>query len=93
MKFPSVSFAICAVVSLGSSALAANIRPVGADGKPLNLNFESGSLQDWTATGDAFAKQPIRGDLVAQRRKDMCSEHEGQFWLCLLYTSPSPRDS
>ncbi|MBC8770217.1 dehydrogenase [Arenibacter sp. BSSL-BM3] len=28
------------------------------NGKPLNLGFETGSLQDWTATGDAF-KSPL----------------------------------
>ena len=26
------------------------IRPLGADGQPLNLGFESGTLKDWTAT-------------------------------------------
>ena len=39
--------------------------PVGADGKPLNLDFETGTLKDWTAEGDAFAGQPIKGDTVA----------------------------
>ncbi|MBL8869943.1 MAG: VCBS repeat-containing protein, partial [Planctomycetaceae bacterium] len=28
--------------------------PLSADGKPLNLDFETGTLQDWTATGNAF---------------------------------------
>ena len=28
------------------------------NGKPLNLNFETGNLQDWTSIGDAF-KDPI----------------------------------
>ncbi|MCK0144863.1 hypothetical protein MWU78_04290 [Arenibacter sp. F26102] len=30
------------------------------NGKPLNLGFESGSLQDWTAIGDAFKITAIR---------------------------------
>src|SRR5205085_304224 len=30
------------------------VLPVGADGKPLNLDFETGTLKDWTAEGDAF---------------------------------------
>jgi hypothetical protein len=29
------------------------VLPVGSDGKPLNLDFETGTLKDWTATGDA----------------------------------------
>src|SRR5262249_38661599 len=57
-----------------------SIRPVGADGKPLNLDFETGNLRDWTATGDAFNGQPIKGDTVAPRRGDMKSEHQGQYW-------------
>jgi putative membrane-bound dehydrogenase-like protein len=55
--------------------------PVGADGKPLNLDFESGSLKDWTAEGDAFRDQPIAGDTVNKRRKDMHSKHQGQYWI------------
>ena len=34
----------------------AGVLPVGADGKPLNLDFETGTLQDWTAEGEAFTK-------------------------------------
>ncbi|MDR7130884.1 putative membrane-bound dehydrogenase-like protein [Algoriphagus sp. 4150] len=32
------------------------------DGKPLNLNFETGTLQDWTASGDAFANPIFNSD-------------------------------
>ena len=59
----------------------APIIPVGADGKPLNFGFESGTLADWTATGTAFDKQPIKGDVVAARRGDMKSNHAGQYWI------------
>ena len=55
--------------------------PTGADGKPLNLDFETGTLADWTATGDAFTGQPIKGDTVAPRRGDMKSQHQGQYWI------------
>lgn len=55
--------------------------PVGRDGKPLNTDFESGDLRDWTATGDAFSKQPIEGDAVHVRRPDMRSDHAGHFWI------------
>src|SRR3954466_14441013 len=59
----------------------AGVLPVGADGKPLNLDFETGDLKDWTATGDAFKGQPIKGDTVKARRGDMQSRHQGQFWI------------
>lgn len=57
------------------------VQPLGADGKPLNLDFETGTLQDWTATGTAFAGQPIKGDTVFPRRADNKSQHEGQYWI------------
>src|SRR5580692_10057664 len=57
------------------------VLPVGADGKPLNLDFETGTLKDWTAEGDAFTGQPIKGDNVAARRPDMKSEHQGNYWI------------
>jgi putative membrane-bound dehydrogenase-like protein len=55
--------------------------PKGKDGQPLNFGFESGSLKDWTARGNAFQGQPIKGDTVVKRRQDMRSEHEGDFWI------------
>ena len=58
-----------------------SIKPVGKDGQPLNLDFETGTLKDWTATGDAFEGQPVRGDTVYPRRHDMHSNHQGQFWI------------
>src|SRR5438552_9618176 len=64
-----------------ASTPAEGVLPVGADGKPLNLDFETGTLKDWTATGDAFAGQPIKGDTVAPRRGDMKSQHQGQYWI------------
>ncbi|HEY2908809.1 MAG TPA: PVC-type heme-binding CxxCH protein, partial [Gemmataceae bacterium] len=60
---------------------AEGVLPVGADGKPLNLDFETGTLKDWTATGDAFKGQPIKGDTVLARRGDMKSRHQGQYWI------------
>jgi putative membrane-bound dehydrogenase-like protein len=55
--------------------------PMGANGKPLNLNFETGTLADWTATGSAFNGQPVKGDTVAPRRSDMKSQHAGNYWV------------
>src|SRR5690349_7604343 len=57
------------------------VLPVGADGKPLNLAFETGTLKDWAAAGDAFLGQPVRGDTVARRRGDMRSRHQGEYWI------------
>lgn len=55
--------------------------PVGGDGQPLNLDFEKGTLEHWTASGNAFAKQPVRGDTVAGRGRGMTSDHAGKFWV------------
>jgi len=57
------------------------VLPKGADGKPLNLDLETGTLRDWMATGEAFAEQPVKGDTVVARRGDMKSEHAGEFWI------------
>src|SRR5262245_26908118 len=76
---------IVVLIPFTASVFAADppegIRPVGADGKPLNLDFETGDLRDWTATGDAFKDQPIKGDTVSPRRGDNKSEHQGQYWI------------
>ncbi|HEX2747319.1 MAG TPA: PVC-type heme-binding CxxCH protein [Verrucomicrobiales bacterium] len=55
--------------------------PAGADGKPLNLGFEKGNLDDWTAEGDAWEGQPIKGDTVATRKPGQASRHAGQYWI------------
>lgn len=59
----------------------AGVRPAGADGQPLNLDFETGSLAGWVAEGEAFARQPVEGDRVHARRGDMRSQHTGRFWI------------
>src|ERR1700738_1472110 len=81
----------CILLLIGAGATVAGqaaicdgpegVLPVGADGKPLNLDFETGTLKDWTATGDAFNGQPVRGDTVNARRPDMKSNHAGQWWV------------
>jgi len=57
------------------------VLPLGADGKALNLDFESGTLKDWTAEGDAFKGQPIKGDTVFPRRSESKSQHQGNYWI------------
>src|SRR5262249_40140072 len=54
----SLSFLIIALPLLAAEP-PEGVVPLGADGKPLNVDFETGDLRDWTATGDAFKGQPI----------------------------------
>ena len=49
------------------------------DGEPLNLDFERGSLEGWTASGDAFAL--VQGDLEAKGGKPRRYGHQGTHWV------------
>ena len=57
------------------------ILPVGADGKPLNLDFETGTLNAWRAEGKAFDGQPVKGDSPTKRGRGMPSKHVGDYWI------------
>jgi hypothetical protein len=57
------------------------VLPQSANGAALNTDFETGSLQDWTADGQAFEKQPVLGDTVFARRAPMISNHSGKYWI------------
>ena len=46
----------------------------------LNLGFEKGTLEGWTAEGNAWERQPVEGDTVAVRKRGN-SQHVGRFWL------------
>ncbi|MFD3002391.1 PVC-type heme-binding CxxCH protein [Pontibacter toksunensis] len=50
-------------------------------GKDLNLNFEKGSLQDWKATGDAFASPIISEDPSPVHEKDMKIGFSGKHFI------------
>lgn len=52
------------------------------NGQALNLNFETGTLKDWTATGDAFAN-PIfaQDDPSPIHEKDMHIGFDGKYFL------------
>jgi hypothetical protein len=45
------------------------IVPLGDDKKPLNLGFETGTLEGWKAEGNAWEGQPVEGDTVAARKR------------------------
>lgn len=49
------------------------------DGRALNLNFETGSLQDWTAQGEAFTL--ISGDSSALHDADMRLGQTGKYFV------------
>ncbi len=72
---------VAPAADLQSTEPPGGVLPVGSDGKPLNLDFETGTLKDWKAEGEAFKGQPVKGDLVAKRRTDMKSQHQGQYWI------------
>ena len=55
--------------------------PRDAAGRLLNLDFETGTLDNWTASGEAFAGQPVKGDTVTARGRGMKSEHAGRYWV------------
>src|SRR4026209_1360184 len=73
------------------AAEPAGVLPGGADGKSLNLDFEQGSLKDWTADGEALPKQPVRGDAVAKRREDMKSQHQVEYWIGTFEGGPGDK--
>src|SRR5579883_2807645 len=75
-----LSLFVCASFA-AAQADPVGVLPVGGDGKVLNLDFETGTLKDWTAEGDAFAGQPIKGDVVHPRRSDSYSRHQGDYWI------------
>ncbi len=54
---------------------APGVQPV-VNGRTLNVDFEAGSLQDWTATGDAFALVK-----VDPQRKDAQAAGAGAYWV------------
>ncbi|WP_420148377.1 PVC-type heme-binding CxxCH protein [Spirosoma sp.] len=57
-------------------------QPPMKNGQPLNLNFETGTLKDWTATGDAFSN-PIfaQDDPSPVHEKDMHIGFSGKYFL------------
>src|SRR5437879_1008393 len=83
MRIPSLLLSSMFLVSIAhaQSNGPIGVLPKGPDGKPLNLDFETGTLKDWVAEGDAFKGQPIKGDTVYPRRNDNRSQHQGDYWI------------
>jgi putative membrane-bound dehydrogenase-like protein len=73
-------FPVLVLLSLNAAQPDASV-PSDGSGRALNLGFEDGSLRDWSASGNAFDKQPVKGDTVAARRNDMQSGHQGNYWI------------
>ncbi len=78
---------LVASLSLASVAAAAEtpkgMLPVGRDGKALNTDFESGDLRDWTAAGEAWKGQPVKGPINPKRKfgEGKLANHQGDFWI------------
>ncbi len=51
------------------------------NGQPVNLNFETGTLKDWTATGDAFTNSIFSKDPSPVHEKDMHIGFSGNHFL------------
>ncbi|MGV3587415.1 MAG: PVC-type heme-binding CxxCH protein [Adhaeribacter sp.] len=62
------------------AATVAGMLPKKA-GKTLNLNFEKGNLQDWTASGDAFTNPLFSQDPSPVHEKDMKINFSGKYFI------------
>jgi len=72
------SFEVVEGSVLGTS-VAGQVPTLG--GRKLNLDFETGTLQDWTATGDAFTSPLVSADPSPLHEKDMKIGFEGKHFL------------
>src|SRR5690606_29346621 len=51
------------------------------DGRDLNFSFESGNLEDWTATGDAFTGTPVYEDPSPVHEEETPLGAKGKYFL------------
>ncbi len=64
----------------------------GTSAPIITRDFETGNLQGWTATGDAFNTQPTIGDNPTARRREQPSGHQGQYWIGTYENRRLPND-
>jgi putative membrane-bound dehydrogenase-like protein len=55
------------------------VAPTGMDGRPLNLDFESGTLEGWKATGDAFTV--VNGEEGSGAESRPSTGAAGTYWV------------
>src|SRR5439155_21734313 len=53
-QFDCVLLSLFCFAAAPVSAAPTGLSPVGKDGRPLNLDFEEGTLKDWKPDGQAF---------------------------------------
>ena len=77
------SAAFSFLLSAGAVSAADAIPATSAGGRVLNLGFEDGTLRDWTAAGEAFQKQPVKGEIDQNRQygKGHVSKRQGDYWI------------
>lgn len=63
--------------------VSGGVLPKDAQGRPLNTDFETGDLRDWTAEGEAFQGQPAEGEIDPNRKwgEGKTAKPRGRFWM------------
>jgi fructan beta-fructosidase len=64
-------------------ALLVTVAALAAEPRALfeNSDFEKGTLENWTAEGNAFRAQPTKGDNPTKRGRTDGSSHQGDYWI------------
>ena len=65
----------------GDESIDDGIMPADSDGKPLNLDFETGTLADWTILGEAFKGQPVAVGASLAREDNLEIAPHGSYWI------------
>ncbi len=89
---------ICSLLATGAEPedpklASRGVLPVGANGRPMNLDLEAGSLLDWQTTGEAFDGQPVRGNAIKARKPGEESGRSGLYWIGTYEVEKSDRST